>query len=99
MPRHTIRLRLTVLYGVVSVLSAAGLLAITITLAGGWQRMGTAHVPPPAPAGTAASQQAALARAETRALHGRPCQHACPMRFRTPSRTGLANFHHHRWTV
>jgi signal transduction histidine kinase len=66
MPRRTIRLRLTVLYGVVSVLSAAGLLAITITLAGGWQRMGTAHVPPPAPAGSAASLQAALAHAQAR---------------------------------
>jgi signal transduction histidine kinase len=48
----------------VSVLSAAGLLAITITLAGGWQP-GTAPVPP-APTGTAASEQAALARAEAR---------------------------------
>jgi signal transduction histidine kinase len=64
MPQRTIRLRLTVLYGVVSVLSAAGLLAITITLAGGWQQ-GTAPVPS-APAGTAASEQAALARAEAR---------------------------------
>jgi signal transduction histidine kinase len=64
MPQHTIRLRLTVLYGVVSVLSAASLLAITITLAGGWKE-GTAHVPS-APAGTAAGQQAALARAEAR---------------------------------
>jgi signal transduction histidine kinase len=63
-PQRTIRLRLTVLYGLVSVLSAAGLLAITITLADGWQR-GTAPVPP-APAGTAASGQAALARAEAR---------------------------------
>jgi signal transduction histidine kinase len=43
-------------------LSAAGLLAITITLAGGWKQ-GTVPVPP-APAGTAASGQAALARAE-----------------------------------
>jgi signal transduction histidine kinase len=66
MPQRTIRLRLTVLYGLVSVLSAAGLLAITITLAGGWQQTGTAPVPPPAPAGTAASEQAALARAEAR---------------------------------
>jgi signal transduction histidine kinase len=65
MPRRTIRLRLTVLYGVVSVLSAAGLLAITITLAGGWQRTGTAPVRP-APAGTAASLQAALAQAQAR---------------------------------
>ena len=56
MSRHTIRLRLTVLYGLVSVLSAAGLLAITITLAGGWQHR-TAPVPP-ASAGTAASEQA-----------------------------------------
>ena len=63
MPRHTIRLRLTVLYGVVSVLSAAGLLAITITLAGGWGGEKTAHVPA-APAGTAASLQAALAQAQ-----------------------------------
>jgi signal transduction histidine kinase len=66
MPRRTIRLRLTVLYGVVSALSAAGLLGITITLAGGWQRTGTAPVPPPAAAGPAASQQAALARAQAR---------------------------------
>src|SRR5216683_2719026 len=66
MPQHTIRLRLTVLYGVVSVLSAAGLLAITITLAGGWgQRTGTAHVPP-ASAGSAAGLQAALAQAQAR---------------------------------
>jgi len=64
MPRRTIRLRLTVLYGVVSVLSAAGLLAITITLAGGWGQ-GTAHVPP-APAGSAASLKAALAQAQAR---------------------------------
>jgi signal transduction histidine kinase len=64
MPQRTIRLRLTVLYGVVSVLSAAGLLAITITLAGGWQP-GTEHVPT-VPAGTAGSAQAALARAEAR---------------------------------
>jgi signal transduction histidine kinase len=64
MPRRTIRLRLTVLYGVVSVLSAAGLLAITITLAGGWAE-GTAHVPP-APAGSAASLKAALAQAQAR---------------------------------
>jgi hypothetical protein len=63
MPRRTIRLRLTVLYGVVSVLSAAGLLAITITLAGGWgQRTGTAHVPP----ASAAGLQAALAQAQAR---------------------------------
>jgi signal transduction histidine kinase len=61
MPPRTIRLRLTVLYGVVSVLSAAGLLAITITLAAGGQ-VGTAHVP----AGSGASQQAALARALAR---------------------------------
>src|SRR5216683_158279 len=66
MPQHTIRLRLTVLYGVVSVLSAAGLLAITITLAGGrGQRTGTAHVPP-ASAGSAAGLQAALAQAQAR---------------------------------
>ena len=66
MPRRTIRLRLTVLYGVVSVLSAAGLLAITITLAGGWgQRTGTAHVPP-ASAGSAARLKAALAQAQAR---------------------------------
>ena len=64
MPQRTIRLRLTVLYGVVSVLSAAGLLAIIFTLAGGWQQ-GTAPVPS-YPAGTAASEQAALARAEAR---------------------------------
>ena len=64
MPRRTIRLRLTILYGVVSVLSAAGLLAITITLAGGWGQ-GTAHVPP-APAGSAASLKAALAQAQAR---------------------------------
>ena len=64
LPQRTIRLRLTVLYGVVSVLSAAGLLAITITLAGGWQQ-GTAPVPA-AQVGTAASDQAALARAEAR---------------------------------
>ena len=65
MPRRTIRLRLTVLYGAVSVLSAAGLLAITITLAGGWQRTGTAHVPT-APAGSTASLKAALAQAQAR---------------------------------
>jgi signal transduction histidine kinase len=66
LPRRTIRLRLTVLYGVVSVLSAAGLLAITITLAGGWgQRTGTAHVPP-ASAGSAAGLQAALGQAQAR---------------------------------
>ena len=64
MPRRTIRLRLTILYGVVSVLSAAGLLAITITLAGGWGE-GTAHAPP-APAGSAASLKAALAQAQAR---------------------------------
>ena len=63
-PRRTIRLRLTVLYGVVSVLSAAGLLAITITLAGGWgEGTGTAPVPP-ASAGSAAGLQAALAQAQ-----------------------------------
>ena len=60
LPQRTIRLRLTVLYGVVSVLSAAGLLAITITL---WGLRVTAHAPPPAPAGTAAGQQAALRQA------------------------------------
>ncbi len=64
MPWHTIRLRLTFLYGVVSVLSAAGLLAITITLAGGWVGGKTAPVPP-APAGTA-SLQTALAQAQAR---------------------------------
>ncbi len=65
MPRRTIRLRLTVLYGVVSVLSAAGLLAITITLAGGWGER-TARVPAPSQAGSAASLQAALAQAQAR---------------------------------
>ena len=60
LPQRTIRLRLTVLYGVVSVLSAAGLLAITITL---WGLRVTAPAPPPAPAGTAASPQAALRQA------------------------------------
>jgi signal transduction histidine kinase len=60
LPRRTIRLRLTVMYGVVSILSAAGLLAITITL---WGLRVTAPAPPPAPAGTAASQQAALRQA------------------------------------
>src|ERR1700731_4094725 len=66
MPRRTVRLRLTVLYGVVSVLSAAGLLAITITLAGGWSGgTGTAHVPP-VPAGSAAGLQAALVQAQAR---------------------------------
>lgn len=64
MPQRTIRLRLTVLYGVVSVLSAAGLLAITITLAGGWQHR-TAPARSPALGGTAAGrQQAALAQAQ-----------------------------------
>jgi hypothetical protein len=59
MARRTIRLRLAVLYGVVSVLSAAGLLAITITLAGGWgQRTAPVHAPPQA--GPAAGQQSAL---------------------------------------
>ena len=60
MPQRTIRLRLTVLYGVVSVLSAAVLLAITITLAGGWIHR---TAPAPGQAGTAASQQAAQALA------------------------------------
>ena len=40
LPRRTIRLRLTVLYGVVSILSTAALLAITITLADGWRKPG-----------------------------------------------------------
>jgi signal transduction histidine kinase len=58
MPQRTIRLRLTVLYGAVSVLSAAGLLAITITLAGGWTGGGGTTAPASAsPAGTAASRQ------------------------------------------
>jgi signal transduction histidine kinase len=60
LPQRTIRLRLSVLYGVVSVLSAAALLAITITL---WRVRVTAHAPPPARAGTAASQHAALRQA------------------------------------
>jgi signal transduction histidine kinase len=60
LPQRTIRLRLTVLYGAVSVLSAAGLLAITITL---WGVRVTAPAPPPAPAGTAASQLTALRQA------------------------------------
>jgi signal transduction histidine kinase len=64
LPRRTIRLRLTVLYGVVSILSAAGLLAIVITLAGSWRF--TAQVHPPAPGGTALSQQSALAQAQAR---------------------------------
>ena len=66
MAQHTIRLRLTVLYGVVSVLSAAGLLAITIMLAGGWGERRTAPVPAPSQAGSAASLQAALAHAQAR---------------------------------
>jgi signal transduction histidine kinase len=58
MPQRTIRLRLTILYGAVSVLSAAGLLAISITLAGGWTRGGGTIAPASAPpAGTAASRQ------------------------------------------
>jgi signal transduction histidine kinase len=64
LPRRTIRLRLTVLYGVVSILSAAGLLAIVIILAGSWRY--TAPVHPPAPGGTALSQQSALAQAQAR---------------------------------
>jgi signal transduction histidine kinase len=63
LPRRTIRLRLTVLYGVASILSVAALLAITIALAGGWGPQRTAHVP--GQAGTAAGQQAlAQARAQ-----------------------------------
>ncbi len=62
MPQRTIRLRLTVVYGVVSVLSAAGLLAITITLAGGWGER-TAPVQAPSQARSAASQ---LAQAQAR---------------------------------
>ena len=62
LPRRTIRLRLTVLYGVVSILSTAALLAITITLADGWPQQ-TVHAP--GQAGTGASQQAlAQARAQ-----------------------------------
>ena len=60
LPQRTIRLRLTVLYGAVSVLSAAVLLAITITL---WRVRETAHVPPPVRTGTAAGQHAALRQA------------------------------------
>ena len=62
MPPRTIRLRLTVLYGVVSVLSAAVLLAITIMLADGLTPRTT---PVPGQAGTTSGQQAlaqALAR-------------------------------------
>jgi len=62
MPPRTIRLRLTVLYGVVSVLSAAVLLAITIMLAGGLTPRTT---PVPGQAATTSGQQAlaqALAR-------------------------------------
>jgi signal transduction histidine kinase len=62
MPPRTIRLRLTVLYGVVSVLSAAVLLAITIMLADGLTPRTT---PVPGQAATTSGQQAlaqALAR-------------------------------------
>ena len=62
MPPRTIRLRLTILYGVVSVLSAAVLLAITIMLADGLTPRTT---PVPGQAGTTSGQQAlaqALAR-------------------------------------
>ena len=62
MPPRTIRLRLTVLYGVVSVLSAAVLLAITIMLADGLTLRTT---PVPGQAATTSGQQAlaqALAR-------------------------------------
>ena len=62
MPPRTIRLRLTVLYGVVSVLSAAVLLAITIMLADGLTPRTT---PVPGQTGTTPGQQAlaqALAR-------------------------------------
>src|SRR6516162_1348891 len=62
MPPRTIRLRLTILYGVVSVLSAAVLLAITIMLAGGLTPRTT---PVPGQAATTSGQQAlaqALAR-------------------------------------
>jgi signal transduction histidine kinase len=65
LPRRTIRLRLTVLYGVVSVLSAAALLAITITLAGGWPQA-TVHAP--GQPGTGNSQQA-LAQAQAQITH------------------------------
>lgn len=54
LPQRTIRLRLTVLYGVVSVLSAAVLLAITIALNG---RLTDRTVPAPGQAGTAVSQE------------------------------------------
>ena len=62
MPPRTIRLRLTILYGVVSVLSAAVLLAITIMLADGLTPRTT---PVPGQAATTSGQQAlaqALAR-------------------------------------
>ena len=62
LPQRTIRLRLTVLYGVVSVLSTAVLLAITIALNG---RLTHGTIPAPGQAGTAASQETlaqALAR-------------------------------------
>ena len=62
MPSRTIRLRLTILYGVVSVLSAAVLLAITIMLADGLTPRTT---PVPGQAATTSGQQAlaqALAR-------------------------------------
>jgi signal transduction histidine kinase len=62
LPQRTIRLRLTVLYGVVSVLSAAVLLVITITLDG---RFTHRTVPAPGQAGSAANQETlaqALAR-------------------------------------
>jgi signal transduction histidine kinase len=62
MPPRTIRLRLTILYGVVSVLSAAVLLAITILLADG---LAARTIPVPGQAGTTSRQQAlaqALAR-------------------------------------
>ena len=55
MPPRTIRLRLTVLYGVVSVLSAAVLLAITIMLADGLTPRTT---PVPGQAATTSGQQA-----------------------------------------
>lgn len=48
LPRRTIRLHVTVVYGVLFLLSGAGLLAVTISLSGAWSWSGTAEVPSPA---------------------------------------------------